>query len=164
MRKTRLYLDVSPIIMVEPEQDPVRQAVTKEFFRIVAEKSDEYELFISPVTIEELGRAESEEKRQASAEFLKSIVHTKLSRNDTAENLAWIYVIDGVLSQANIDDLSHVAYAVVSHCDYVVTWNMRHLANDKTVSRVNTVNAVENYGKIFITTPEFFTGGKVYGK
>ena len=54
MRKTRLYLEASPIIMVAPDQDPIRQAITKEFFRIVAENSDEYELFVSPVTIEEL--------------------------------------------------------------------------------------------------------------
>ena len=54
MRKTRLYLEASPIIMMEPDQDPVRQAITKEFFRIVAKKPDEYELFVSPVTIEEL--------------------------------------------------------------------------------------------------------------
>jgi len=90
--------------------------------------------------------------------------HTKLPQNDTAENLAWTYVANGVLTHNHIDDLSHVAYAVVSHSDYVVTWNMRHLANDRTVSRVNAINAVENYGKIFITTPEFFMGGIIYGK
>jgi len=26
------------------------------------------------------------------------------------------------------------------------------------------LNSQENYGKIFISTPEFFTGGKIYGK
>jgi hypothetical protein len=162
MRKTRLYLDTSPIIMVAPDQDPIRRAITKEFFRIVSEKSDEYELFISPVTTEELDRAKTEEKRRATVAFLETIRYTELPENDEAENLAWIYTIDGVLSQASMDDLRHVAYAVVSRCDYVVTWNMRHLANDKTVSKVNAVNVIENYGKIFITTPEFFTKGANY--
>jgi len=150
--------------MMEPDQDPVRRAITEDFFRIVAEKSDEYELFISPVTLEELRKTESEEKQQASADFLQTIQYTELQENDEAENLAWIYTIDGVLSQARFDDLKHVAYAVVARCDYVITWNMRHLAREQTVSRVNATNAVENYGKIFITTPEFITGGKVYGK
>ena len=164
MRKTRLYLEASPIIMMSPGQDPVRQATTKEFFRIVAENPDEYELFLSPATVGELGKAKTEEKRKANADFLQTIQYTELPENKEAENLAWIYVIDGVLSDNHIDDLEHVAYAVVSRCDYVITWNMGHLANDKTVSRVNAVNAVENYGKIFITTPEFLTGGKVYGQ
>ncbi|MCL2710622.1 MAG: hypothetical protein FWE95_07060 [Planctomycetaceae bacterium] len=164
MRKTRLYLEASPIIMMEPDQDPIRQAATKEFFRIVAEKLDEYELFISPVTLEELRDTESEEKRQASASFLEALTHTELPKNDEAENLAWIYTIDGVMSEARMDDLRHVAYAVVARCDYVITWNMRHLAREQTVSRVNAVNAAENYRSIYIATPEFLTGGKVYGK
>ena len=155
MRKTRLYLEASPIIMVSPGQDPVRQAITKEFFRIVAGKTDEYELFVSPATIEEV-------QDEDSLQFLNSLAYTELPENNVAENLAWIYTIDGVLSQAHIDDLRHVAYAVVSCCDFIVTWNMQHLANDKTVQRVNVVNAIENYGKIFITTPEFFTGGTNY--
>jgi len=164
MRKTRLYLDTSPIIMIGPDQDPIRRAITEEFFRTVAEKPDEYELYISPVTMKELRAVKSEEKRKASTDFLNATKHTELPQDDVAENLAWIYVTEGVLTQTHIDDLTHVAYAVAAHCDYVITWNMRHLANDRTVSRVNIVNAIENYGKIFIATPEFITGGKIHGK
>ena len=84
MRKTRLYLEASPIIMMNPGQDPVRQAVTKEFFRIVSENPDEYELFLSPVTFEELGKAKTEEKRKASADFLQTIQFTELPENAEA--------------------------------------------------------------------------------
>ena len=164
MRKTRLYLEASPIIMVNPDQDPIRRAITQEFFRIVAEKPDEYELFTSPVVTEELDRAKTEEKRRATVAFLETIRYTELPENGEAENLAWIYTIDGVLSQANMDDLRHVAYAVVSRCDYIVTWNMGHLANDRTEMRVNSVNANENYTKISIVTPEHFTKGVSYGQ
>ena len=164
MRKTRLYLETSVIIMVEPDQDPVRHAITNEFFRVVAERSDEYELFVSRMTIDELNNVKSNDKREFYASFLESINCTELPINDEAENLAWIYTIEDVLSQNHIDDLTHIAYAVVSRCDYVITWNMRHIANERTFSRVSAVNTIENYGKIYITTPEFFTGGKVYGK
>jgi hypothetical protein len=123
----------------------------------------QYELFVSPVTTEELQDG-THEKSKDSVLFLNSLTHTELPEDAIAENLAWIYTIDGVLSQAHIDDLRHVAYAVVARCDYVITWNMRHLANGKTVSRVNVVNSRENYGKIYIATPEFFTGGTIYGK
>jgi len=164
MRKTRLYLEASPIIRVDDNNSPMRQAITKEFFRIVTEKSDEYELFISPVTIGEIDTAKTtEEKRKAATDFLKTIQYTELPPNDEVENLARTYVANGVLSEKHIDDLSHVAYAVVSRCDYIITWNMGHLANEQTVRRVNMVDGQENYGKIFIATPEFLTGGKVYG-
>ena len=149
-------------MMVAPGQDPVRQAITKKFFRVVAENPDKYELFLSPVTIGELGDAKKEEHQKSNIAFLETVHYTRLPQNDEADNLAWIYAIDGVLSQANIDDLSHVAYAVVARCDYVVTWNMRHLANDETVRRVNHVNDKENHTRIMITTPEHFTKGDTY--
>jgi len=164
MRKTRLYLEASPIIMMNPGQDPIRQAITKEFFRIVSENPDEYELFLSPVTFEELGKAKTAEKRKASADFLQTIQYVELLDNKEAENLAWIYVIDDVMSQARMEDLRHVAYAVVARCDYVITWNMRHLANAKTEMRVNRVNSNENYTKITIVNPEHFTRGESYGQ
>jgi predicted nucleic acid-binding protein len=165
MRKTRLYLEASPIIRVDDNNSPVKQAITKEFFRIVAENSDEYELFVSPVTFEEVFSTKAtEEKRKATAAFLETIQYTELPGNSEAEALAKVYTIDGVLSRASNNDLRHVAYAVVSRCDYVITWNMGHLANEQTVRRVNIVNVAENYGRIFITTPEFLTGGKIYGQ
>ena len=144
--------------MIGPDQDPVRREITEEFFRIFAERSDEYELIVSPVTIQELKNAKSEAKREASMSFLEAVKPVELPKNDEAENLAWVYVREDVLTQTHIDDLTHIAYAIVSRCDYVVTWNMRHLANPRTIRRVNDVNAVENYGKIYITTPRFFTG------
>ena len=105
-----------------------------------------------------------EEHRKSNAEFLATVCYTKLPQNEEAENLAWMYTIDGVLSQANIDDLRHVAYAVVNRCDYVVSWNMRHLANAKTEVRVNQVNAKEKFMNIVIVTPEHFTKGDTYAK
>jgi hypothetical protein len=163
MRKTRLYLDTSPIIRVSDDRSPIRQAITKEFFRMIAERSEEYELFISPVTFEELDDG-TEDRKAASDLVLAAIDYTKLPLNDDAEDLAELYVREGVLSQTHIDDLRHVAYATFFRCDYVITWNMRHLANEQTLRRVSVVNTVENYGKLYIATPEFFIGGKIYGK
>jgi predicted nucleic acid-binding protein len=151
-------------MMLAPDQDPIRQAITKEFFRIVSENPDKYELFLSPVTIGELEDAKEEIHKISNAAFLETDCYTELPDNDVAENLAWIYTIDGVLSQANIDDLMHVAYAVVARCDYIVTWNMRHLANAETEMRVGQVNDRENYKRISIVTPEHFTKGDTYEK
>ena len=162
MRKIKLYVETSPIIMIAgSDQDPIRQAITKEFFRIVAEKSDEYELLISPVTIEELNAGDPDQ-RSASELFLTTFDYTELSYSDESENLAWIYAGEGVLSQSHINDLRHAAYAVVLRCDYVVTWNMRHLANDRTENRIKRINALENYSPISLITPEHFTQGAVY--
>ncbi|GHT18988.1 hypothetical protein FACS1894189_7450 [Planctomycetales bacterium] len=71
-----------------------------------------------------------------------------------------MYVQKEVLSEKHKDDLAHVAYAVVSRCDYVVSWNMKHLVKDRTMRRVNSVNADYRYPNIVIVTPQFITGEK----
>ena len=71
MKKLKLYLETPTIIMVGPDQDPIRQAITKDFFRMVAEKSDEYELLTSPMVIRELNNAKTEEKQNPLCRFWK---------------------------------------------------------------------------------------------
>ena len=66
------------------------------------------------VTLEELDRTETEEKRQTSADFLQTIQYVELPDNKEAENLAWVYIVDNVMSQVRMEDLRHIAYAVVA--------------------------------------------------
>ena len=162
-RKIRLYLESSLIIMLGGDQDPVKRAISEEFFHRVAKKSDKYELLVSPVTIEELN-AGIEKHGDGAVLFLNSLVHTRLQENDQAEKLAVVYIDNGVLSNDHLNDLRHSAYAVFVGCDYIVTWNMKHLAKERTVTRINTVNLNENHGKIFITTPDFFTRDETDGQ
>lgn len=159
MRKLRLYLDTSVISDIDAPADSERGTITKEFFRIVAENPDEFELIVSPITTAEIDDT-PEPKLTLLTTFLKRLVPVRLPENPEAENLAWIYVLEDVLSANHIDDLMHVAYAVTARCDYVISWNMRHLVNPKTISRVNEVNALEKFSHIIIATPLLITGEK----
>lgn len=157
MRKLRLYLDTSVISMLEPSQDAVRRVVTNEFCKCVANQPEQYETFISPVTESELADA-PDEKEVFFASFLLSFPHTVLPENGEVRHLSTLYVTENVLSERHIDDLRHVAYAVLARCDYIVSWNMRHLVNPRTMSRVNDINALNRYPTIAIVTPSFFIG------
>ncbi len=156
-RKLRLYLDTSVISMIDTPPESERGNITKEFFRMVADTPDEFELFISPATQEELDEA-PDAKQIQFATFLRSTAHVMLPENDDAENLAWIYVVENVLRANHIDDLRHVAYAVMARCDYIISWNMKHLVRPRTITRVNEVNFVNNYPRIIIATPQLITG------
>lgn len=109
--------------------------------------------------LEEIREA-PKEKQTVLFAFLDSFPHIEIPKNETAENLAWIYVLENVLTENHIDDLTHVAYAVTARCDYVISWNMKHLVNVRTISRINDVNVLENYSKILIATPLLVTGEK----
>jgi hypothetical protein len=154
MKKIRLYLDTS--VISEIDTDSWRGKITREFFRIVAQ-TNEYELVISPVAITELFDSPPE-KRDKFIAFVANTPHIELPINQDAENLAWLYVLEDVLTDNHINDLTHIAYAVLSRCDYVISWNMRHLVNPKTINRVNDVNLLNHFYCIFISTPQLFTG------
>ena len=93
---------------------------------------------------------------------MDSISHVELPENLEAENLAWIYVVEDVMTDNHINDLTYVAYAVTARCDYIISWNMRHLVNVRTIGRVNEVNTLNNFPRIFIATPVLITGESLY--
>ena len=156
-RKLRIYLDTSIISMIDAPHTPERETITKEFFRIVSENENEYELFLSPMVMQEL-QASSEEQYQLFTLFLKSLNYTLLPENADAKGLARLYLEEGVLGARHIKDLTHIAYAVSARCDYIMSWNMKHFVRIQTISRVNAVNAAYHYPNIFIATPIIITG------
>ena len=156
-RKTRLYLDTSVISMIDAPVAPDKEAITKEFFRQVVERQDEFELLLSPIVDGELQNAPPD-KRALVAALLESIPHTLLPERKEAVELANRYVDGNVLGRRHIKDLTHIAYAVISRCDYIISWNMKHFVRIQTISRVNAVNFENHYPTIMIVTPEFITG------
>jgi hypothetical protein len=138
--------------------DSERGIITKKFFEIIEREPDNYEIIVSPVLEEEILITPEPEKKVKIYQRLELLPKINIGKNDEAENLAWIYVIEDVLTDTHIDDLRHIAYAVTSRCDYVVSWNMKHLSNVRTINRVNNYNKNNNYPIVMITPPTIFLG------
>ena len=158
MRKLRIYLDTSVISMIDAPHVPVKEAITKAFFRYVTEHPEEFELLISPVLVTEIKKCQSDEKRSKLLDLLNDIPFTFLPETMEVENLVNIFLAEKVLGERHQSDLMHLAYAVVARCDYIVSWNFRHFVNYRTIKRVNAVVKDYNYGGVFIVTPETFIG------
>ena len=158
MRKLRIYLDTSVISMINAPHVPDKEAVTKEFFRYVTERPDEFELFISPVLVAEIKKCPSNERRSKLLDTLNDIPFTFIQETTEIENLVNIFIAEKVLGERHQNDLTHISFAVVARCDYIVSWNFRHFVNYRTINRVGTVLKEYNYGSVFIVTPETFTG------
>ena len=156
-RKLRIYLDTSVVSMIDTPHLPEREAVTKAFFRMMEEQPEDYEIFISPVSLEEIGNA-PEMIRKRSFAVLESVGAVEIPVKEEADDLSQLYIAAEVLSKQHINDLLHVAYAVSARCDFIVSWNMKHLVRAWTIERVNAVNFENHYPTIQIVTPEVFTG------
>lgn len=157
MRKLKLYLDTSVISHIEAPHKPNAEAETWKFFRFINERSDEYELLISPVVDVEIRNCPGSKQLRMLA-FVERMGISRLSENQESSDLANLYIEQGVLAPRHIRDLLHIAYATIARCDFVVSWNMKHLANPQTIVRANVVNRVNHYCDIIIVTPLAITG------
>ena len=160
MRRLRLYLDTS--VIGDFDADTERGATTREFFRIVSENDDEFEIVLSPVVTEELQDAPERIRNQAAA-MLESIGFILLPISAEAEDLANLYIKHGVLGERHIEDLTHIAYATLSRCDYIISWNMKHIVRAKTISAVHEFNRQNYYHCPNIATPTIITGELSHG-
>ena len=87
-------------------------------------------------------------------EKLELLRFTILDETEEVQALAAEYVNNGVLTQNSYDDCLHIAQAVIGKCDYLVSWNYRHIVRPKTVQTVKMVNLIGRYNEISICTPE----------
>jgi len=150
MKKLKIYLDTSVISHLFAEDTPDKMIDTNRLWEDL--KSGKYDIFISTVTILEIQRC-SEPKLSKMIARLDEIDFHILEETDEINNLADEYVNNGVLTKKSMDDCMHIAFAVVSNSDVIVSWNFKHLVNYKTISKVKIVNAINRYKEISIITP-----------
>ena len=150
MKKLKLYLDTSVISHLFADDTPEKMQDTNRLWEKLI--SDEYEIFISDVVINEM-RLCAEPKRKQMLEKMRQIHFQVLSETDEITELAAEYVKGGVLKEKSLDDCLHIAYAVINNCDVIVSWNFKHLVNFKTINKIKVVNIIHRYKEINIITP-----------
>jgi predicted nucleic acid-binding protein len=95
---------------------------------------------------------------QALYASLAGVLEMVDAENAESLLLAQAYLAHGILTPKWLDDALHVAYATVTQCDMIVSWNFRHIVNFRKIPRYNAVNALQGYGSIAIYSPQEITG------
>ena len=145
MRNTVLYLDTS---IVGGYFDEEWQQPTRELW--LQMEAGRWLFVTSLVTAEELVAAP-----ERVLELFHSSFTAKTILDFTAEmdDLAAAYVAHRVVSQKYEDDARHVAACTVSRCDYLLSWNFRHLVNVQREAGFNGVNLLQGYQPVRIVNP-----------
>ncbi|GHV18542.1 hypothetical protein FACS18949_16740 [Clostridia bacterium] len=157
MRKLKIYLDTSVVSHLDQQDVPERMAETHKLWKRI--KANEYEVVMSDVTIREMAACE-ESKRDTLFEYLDQIKYEVVAVNERMVEIAGKIVDLGILRQKSYDDCQHIAAAVVSECDVIVSWNFSHIVNPKTINGVKAVTALEGYRGLLIYTPSILAGGE----
>ena len=156
MKRLKLYLDTSVISHLIAPDTPEKMADTLVLWNNI--KSNNYSIFISDITFEELSRC-SEPKKSLLNNYINEIDFENPVETNESGELLQHYLQYKVLSERNRDDLRHIALATVLACDIIVSWNFKHFVNINTINKVQAVNQLQGYPEIQILPPSMIIGG-----
>jgi predicted nucleic acid-binding protein len=156
VNKLKLYLDTSVISYLDQKDAPEKTAETRLFWEKL--KAGKFDVVISDTVIREIGNC-GERKKQTLTDFLNEISYSVVPVDKDVTRIADWFVKLNILKEKSFDDCRHLAAAIVSRCDAIVSWNFKHIVNHKTFTGVKAVTALEGYKDLLIYPPSFFTGG-----
>jgi len=157
MKKLKIYLETSAISHLDQQDVPLLMAETHRLWDLI--KADQYDAIISNVAIDEINRCE-EDKRSTLFSYLAEINYTFTAIDARGLEIASRFVDLGVLRQKSFSDCQHIAAAITSGCDVIVSWNFKHIVNHKTMMGVKAVTVLEGYDDLLIYTPSILVGGE----
>ena len=123
--------------------------VTQEFFNII----NEFEVYISDIVLLEVEQA-PEQKKKALLEIIKKYRMKALENSEEIEELAIIYVNEGIIPRKYYNDALHIAIATKYKMDAIISWNLTHIVKFRTKFQVKAINEKLKEKDVIICTPE----------
>jgi predicted nucleic acid-binding protein len=143
----RIYLDTSVLSALGDTRAPDRQALTREFW---ARLSD-FEASTSDVTRTEIENTRDPARRAEMLPLLDSLAIHAVTPDAIA--LADEYLAVGIFPSSVPEDALHVAIAVLTRQDALISWNFKHLVNQRRRAAVQALNLARGLPTIAILPP-----------
>ena len=150
--KSKVYVETTIVsyLVARRTRDVIvgaHQELTRRWWR----QRRRFEMFASPLVIEEASRGDAVARRKR-LRLLRDLA--LLEVNDDSRVVGRQLLVKGPLpAQAAVDAL-HIALAAMHGMEYLVTWNCRHIANAWMRSRIEQVIRDLGYEPPILCTPE----------
>ncbi len=136
----RVYVETTiPSFYFESRSEPemvARREWTRRWWALTASR---YEAVTSPAVVEELSRGDF----PAREDCLRLIERLPLVPVEPAvAEIVRTYIARQVMPRDPAGDALHLALASHHRCDFLVTWNCRHLANANKFDHIRRVNTM----------------------
>jgi predicted nucleic acid-binding protein len=135
-----VYVETTvPSFYYEARTDPdmvARREWTREWWRVASER---HELVTSAAVIDELEQGDYDSRAECLA-----LVGTlpMLEIGPDVLEIVEAYIARHVMPADPAGDALHLALASVNRCDFLVTWNCKHLANANKFGHIRRVNTL----------------------
>ena len=157
MPKPRVYVETSiPSWYCQTRTDMasvVRKNWTQHWWDF---KREGYEIFTSEIVVEELERGDYPSKQDA-----RSLIERipLLSVDAAVPEIVRTYLRHFLMPAAPTGDAFHLALASYHRCDFLLTWNCEHLANENKMTHIRRTNALMGLWTPDLVTPLNLLGG-----
>ncbi len=153
-----VYIETSVLsyLAAKPSRDLVvaaHQQITAEWW---ATRRSAFAVYASGVVLRE-ARAGDPDAAQRRLEFLANI--PLLVTGEEAGELAGHLLKEAVFPPGSDTDALHVAVATVHGMEYLLTWNLQHIANAQIRTRIEGACRTMGYEPPVLCTPEELMGG-----
>jgi predicted nucleic acid-binding protein len=147
LSRQKVFLDTSVFSAYFDERQPERRALTREFWQ----KLENFKVYTSEVTKQELEATTDSTRRKQFRELIEETEILSVSKD--AEDLASRYIKEGIIPAKFINDALQISVATVNQIAVVLSWNFRHMVNQKVKTRINAINVSLNYPVTEIAAP-----------
>jgi len=121
-------------------------------------KNNTYDVIISDLTIKEIEQC-PEPKRTYMLNELQKIEMTVVQIENGVDELSKEFINAGILKEKNFDDCRHIATAIMTQCNIIISWNFKRIVNDKTIDGIKRITNIKNLPEIKIYCPSMLIGG-----
>lgn len=150
MRKLKIYLDTSVISYLDQIDAEEKMEQTRKLWKIL--QIGKYDIVISDLVLMEINEC-NEPKRSILKEYLAQINYERISITEETEEIANEIIKEGILNPKSFDDCLHIASAIISDCNIIISWNFKHMVNVDTINGVRKITFAKRYNNIDIYAP-----------
>ena len=148
---SRIYIETTiPSFYHEVRTEPemvARRNWTREWWNLAVERVD---LVTGPPVIAELERGAFSHKSEALG-LIEGL--PVLAVTEPVIEIVEAYISHKVMPADPSGDALHLALASFHHCDFLSTWNCRHLANANKFSHIRRMNGILGISVPSLVTP-----------
>lgn len=149
--KKSVYVETSIFSFYHDERQVATAVAMREWTRTWwDDKAAEYNLLTSVAVLAELDQGSLPHRSRA---LNMALALPAIPIEDGVDEVVDVYIRHKVMPGDPVGDPLHLALASMHKCDYLLTWNCRHLANANKFGHIHRVNVLLDLHTPILTTP-----------
>jgi hypothetical protein len=155
--RSKIYLETTVPSFLFEERKSIEALSRKRWTQHWWKKdSANYDIYSSLAVVEELNETPNP-KRQKCIEFINNFQFLEITSEII--NIVEAYILNKIMPDDSGGDALHLALASYYKCDFLLTWNCKHLANANKFDHIRWINTTLGLYNPKIVTPLELIGG-----